>query len=86
MLQVLILAPYVALGSTFLLASTVAIICWSQRARPVASDGFNLRYETKGLHRRSAKTAEPHSAAPISFEIIRGYSVVAVCAVPAGSR
>jgi hypothetical protein len=66
MLQVLILAPYLALGSTFLLTFTVAIICWTQRARPVASDGFNLRYERKESPRR-AKAASPssrHSSRP----------------------
>ena len=66
MLQVLILAPYVALGSTFLLTFTVAIICRTQRARPVASDGFNLRYERKGLPRRAkaALASSRHSSRP----------------------
>jgi hypothetical protein len=63
----------VALGSTILPASTVAIICWTQRARPVAGDGFNLRRPTMFGH--AAGTDETRQPAILISHGNRGYVI-----------
>ncbi|HET7680605.1 MAG TPA: hypothetical protein VFK79_10780 [Xanthobacteraceae bacterium] len=59
MLQVLVFAPYVALASSFVLAGTVAMICFSQRAQPLQGKGFSLRKRRMPIVRGTAPGAGP---------------------------
>jgi len=61
MLKVFLLAPYVALACSFLLATVVSMICISHSDGPAEARGFALRAKTAPAKSRRRPSSPPHA-------------------------